>query len=102
MSAESVSNDLDEIKVEEVESEMILLGATGVEDALQENVKDCIIDFREAGMKVWMLTGDNGLTAREISLSSGVIDPEDAVLEIEEDIDLENIEKILDENQHKE
>jgi magnesium-transporting ATPase (P-type) len=49
-----------------------------------------------------MLTGDNGLTAREISLSSGVIDPEDAVLEIEEDIDLENIEKILDENQHKE
>ena len=102
MSAESVNNDLDEIKVEEVESEMILLGATGVEDALQENVKDCIIDFREAGMKVWMLTGDNGLTAREISLSSGVIDPEDAVLEIEEDIDLENIEKILDENQHKE
>ena len=102
MSTESVSNDLDEIKVEEVESEMILLGATGVEDALQENVKDCIIDFREAGMKVWMLTGDNGLTAREISLSSGVIDPEDAVLEIEEDIDHENIEKILDENQHKE
>ena len=102
MSTESVSNDLDEIKVEEVESEMILLGATGVEDALQENVKDCIIDFREAGMKVWMLTGDNGLTAREISLSSGVIDPEDAVLEIEEDIDQENIEKILDENQHKE
>jgi magnesium-transporting ATPase (P-type) len=102
MFTESVSNDLDEIKVEEVESEMILLGATGVEDALQENVKDCIIDFREAGMKVWMLTGDNGLTAREISLSSGVIDPEDAVLEIEEDIDHENIEKILDENQHKE
>jgi magnesium-transporting ATPase (P-type) len=102
MFTESVSNDLDEIKVEEVESEMILLGATGVEDALQENVKDCIIDFREAGMKVWMLTGDNGLTAREISLSSGVIDPEDAVLEIEEDIDQENIEKILDENQHKE
>ena len=102
MSTESVSNDLDEIKVEEVENEMILLGATGVEDALQENVKDCIIDFREAGMKVWMLTGDNGLTAREISLSSGVIDPEDAVLEIEEDIDQENIEKILDENQHKE
>ena len=102
MSTESVSNDLDEIKVEEVESEMILLGAIGVEDALQENVKDCIIDFREAGMKVWMLTGDNGLAAREISLSSGVIDPEDAVLEIEEDIDQENIEKILDENQHKE
>jgi P-type E1-E2 ATPase len=40
---------------------------------LQENVKECIEDFREAEMKVWMLTGDNGLTAKEISLSSGVI-----------------------------
>jgi magnesium-transporting ATPase (P-type) len=81
---------------------MILLGATGVEDALQENVKDCIVDFREAGMKVWMLTGDNGLTAREISLSSGVIDPEDpSLLEIEEDIKLETIAEVLDNNKDK-
>lgn len=64
-------------------------------------MKDCIVDFREAGMKVWMLTGDNGLTAREISLSSGVIDPEDTLLEIEEDIDLNTISTLLDNNVDK-
>lgn len=95
MSANQVTEDLlEDLKVAEVESEMTLLGATGVEDALQENVKDCIVDFREAGMKVWMLTGDNGLTAREISLSSGVINPEEnhTLLEISEDVDPEDLE----------
>ena len=45
-------------------------------------------------MKVWMLTGDNGLTAREISLSSGVINPEEnhTLLEISEDVDPEDLE----------
>jgi len=37
---------------------------TGVEDLLQENVKACIEDFRDAGMRVWMLTGDKGATAK--------------------------------------
>ena len=48
-----------------------------------------------------MLTGDNGLTAREISLSSGVIDPEDTLLEIEEDLDLDAISTLLDNNLNK-
>jgi len=41
---------------------------TAVEDLLQEGVKKCIIDFKEAGVKVWMLTGDKGLTAKMIGL----------------------------------
>ena len=52
---------------------MTLLGATGVEDILQEDVKKCIKDFKQAGIKVWMLTGDSGLTAREIGISCGII-----------------------------
>ena len=47
-----------------VESDLILVGATGVEDLLQQNVKKCIEDFRQANIKVWMLTGDKGETAR--------------------------------------
>ena len=45
-------------------------------------------------MKVWMLTGDNGLTAKEISLSSGVIniDQKETLLEIGEDIEPEDLE----------
>ena len=34
-----------------------------MEDLLQDNVKECITNFKEAGMNVWMLTGDKGETA---------------------------------------
>lgn len=59
----------------EFECDLTLLGATGVEDLLQENVGQCIKDFREAGMCVWMLTGDKGSTAKEIGVSCGLVTP---------------------------
>ena len=31
------------------------------------------MDFREAGIRVWMLTGDQGLTAKEIGINCGII-----------------------------
>lgn len=36
-------------------------------------MKECIEDFRAAGISVWMLTGDKGLTAREIGVSCGLV-----------------------------
>jgi magnesium-transporting ATPase (P-type) len=35
---------------EEFESDLTLLGVTGVEDLLQDNVASCISDFRQAGI----------------------------------------------------
>ena len=40
-----------------------MLGVTGVEDLLQLDVKKCIEDFKQAGLKVWILTGDKKETA---------------------------------------
>ena len=37
-----------------------------MEDLLQEDVASCIEQFRIAGIKVWMLTGDKKETAMEI------------------------------------
>ena len=34
------------------------VGITAVNDELQENVKETLENFREAGVKVWILTGD--------------------------------------------
>ena len=62
-----------DLKIDEVESNLTLLAATGVEDLLQDRVKECITDFRDAGINVWMLTGDKGLTALEIGVSCGLI-----------------------------
>ena len=61
------------ITAAEVEVGLHLVGVTAVEDLLQENVAQCIEDFRDAGMKVWMLTGDKGATAKEIAYSCALL-----------------------------
>ena len=68
--------DPQDILPEEVERDLYLLCVTGVEDLLQDDVKSCIEDFRNAGISVWMLTGDKGLTAQEIGVSCGLISQE--------------------------
>ena len=67
------SRDPLDLMEDEIECDLTLLAATGVEDLLQERVKECIEDFRDAGIAVWMLTGDKGLTALEIGTSCGLI-----------------------------
>lgn len=57
----------------EIEKELILLGATAVEDSLQDNVNEAITRLLEAGIKVWMITGDKLETAENIGLMAGII-----------------------------
>lgn len=54
---------LEDVEPEDMEKGYSLIGITGVEDTLQDNVIECIRDFKEADMKVWMLTGDKRETA---------------------------------------
>ena len=57
--------------IERLEINMELLGISGVEDLLQEDIKNVILNIREAGIKVWMLTGDKLETAKCIAISTG-------------------------------
>ena len=52
---------------DKIESKLTLIGATGVEDKLQENVSETLRSLREAGIKIWVLTGDKMETAVNIS-----------------------------------
>ena len=52
-----------------VENRMRMVGATGIEDRLQEGVPDAIARLREAGIVVWVLTGDKQETAANIAYS---------------------------------
>ncbi|XP_058493971.1 phospholipid-transporting ATPase IF isoform X1 [Solea solea] len=54
-----------------IERNLHLLGATGVEDKLQDKVQETIEALRLAGIKVWVLTGDKHETAVSVSLSCG-------------------------------
>lgn len=56
-----------------IERDMFLLGATAIEDKLQEGVPDTIHTLQMAGIKVWVLTGDRQETAINIGLSCRLI-----------------------------
>jgi len=58
--------------VSKLENNMEFLCVTGVEDLLQDDVATTIDNLRNAGMKVWMLTGDKVETATCISISAGI------------------------------
>lgn len=55
--------------VKSIEEEIFLLGTTALEDKLQENVHECIEEFRRADIKVWMITGDKLETAENVGIS---------------------------------
>ncbi|XP_040569427.1 probable phospholipid-transporting ATPase IIA isoform X1 [Lepeophtheirus salmonis] len=59
--------------IESLERDMELLCVTGVEDKLQDNVRTTLELLRNAGMKIWMLTGDKLETASCIAKSSCLV-----------------------------
>ncbi|XP_024006621.1 putative phospholipid-transporting ATPase 9 isoform X2 [Eutrema salsugineum] len=58
---------------EKVEKDLILLGATAVEDKLQNGVPDCIDKLAQAGIKIWVLTGDKMETAINIGFACSLL-----------------------------
>jgi magnesium-transporting ATPase (P-type) len=63
-----------------IEQNLTLLGATGIEDKLQDGVPDAIATLRQAGLKVWVLTGDKQETAIEIAYTCRLIDSNQLVV----------------------
>ncbi|KKY22993.1 putative phospholipid-translocating p-type atpase [Phaeomoniella chlamydospora] len=56
-----------------LEHDLELLGVTGVEDKLQKDVKTSLELLRNAGVKIWMLTGDKVETARCVAISAKLV-----------------------------
>lgn len=66
-----------------LEKDLELLGLTGVEDKLQDDVKNTLESLRNAGLKIWMLTGDKIETATCIAISAKLIARNQAIHTIE-------------------
>uniref|UniRef100_A0A4W2DUT4 Phospholipid-transporting ATPase n=1 Tax=Bos indicus x Bos taurus TaxID=30522 RepID=A0A4W2DUT4_BOBOX len=60
-----------------LENKLTLLGATGIEDRLQEGVPEAIEALHKAGIKIWMLTGDKQETAVNIAYACKLLEPND-------------------------
>ncbi|CAL9202433.1 unnamed protein product [Musa hybrid cultivar] len=56
-----------------IERDLILVGATAVEDKLQKGVPQCIDKLAQAGLKIWVLTGDKMETAINIGFSCSLL-----------------------------
>nr|POE53386.1 putative phospholipid-transporting atpase neo1 [Quercus suber] len=64
---------MSQVVKQHLESNLELLGVTGVEDKLQPDVKPSLELLRNAGIKIWMLTGDKIETARCVAVSSKLV-----------------------------
>ena len=67
---------------EAIEQNFELLGATIVEDKLQDEVPETIKELRAAQIKFWVLTGDKMNTALNIGYSCNLISPEQPIFKL--------------------
>ncbi|XP_076443578.1 phospholipid-transporting ATPase ID-like [Babylonia areolata] len=61
---------------EEIETELELLGASAIEDKLQDGVPETIANLALANIKIWVLTGDKQETAINIGYSCRLLTDE--------------------------
>ncbi|NXL37155.1 AT8B1 ATPase, partial [Glaucidium brasilianum] len=64
---------------EEIEKNLILLGATAIEDKLQDGVPETISRLSKADIKIWVLTGDKKETAENIGFSCELLTEETTI-----------------------
>lgn len=73
---------------EKIEQKLSLLGATAIEDKLQESVPEAIHTLSAAGIKIWVLTGDKVETAVNIGFSCNLLKKEMSLLLIKPPINI--------------
>lgn len=78
------AEELDKV-AELIEKDLLLIGATAIEDKLQDGVPETIHTLQEAGVKIWVLTGDRQETAINIGMSCKLLSEDMNLLIINED-----------------
>ncbi|EED95897.1 hypothetical protein THAPSDRAFT_26702 [Thalassiosira pseudonana CCMP1335] len=66
----------------DIERDLHIVGATAIEDKLQDGVPETIANLGKAGIKLWVLTGDKRETAIEIGYSTKVLTPKMHLTEV--------------------
>lgn len=72
VSLENRERKLEDV-ADKIERDLLLLGATAIEDKLQEGVPEAIEALLKADINVWVLTGDKQETAINIGYSCKLI-----------------------------
>ncbi|MEN4017460.1 MAG: cation-transporting P-type ATPase [Methanobacterium sp.] len=69
----NLPNDFDDYRPETVEKDMIFVGMMAMQDPPRPEVKDAVEQCHRAGIRIIMITGDYGLTAKAIAEEIGII-----------------------------
>ncbi|KAG8528732.1 uncharacterized protein KY384_006419 [Bacidia gigantensis] len=101
LAAAAIENREDKLETvsDAIERDLILLGGTAIEDRLQNGVPDTISLLGDAGIKLWVLTGDKVETAINIGFSCNLLsnDMDLIVLKVDDD-SIESAAAELDKN----
>ncbi|KXS19904.1 phospholipid-translocating P-type ATPase [Gonapodya prolifera JEL478] len=79
----------------EIESQLTLLGATAIEDKLQEGVPETIAKLIKGNIKVWVLTGDKIETAINIAFSCSLLSRDQQLLVVRGGSSVVAVRKVL-------
>ncbi|XP_075883885.1 phospholipid-transporting ATPase VD isoform X2 [Nelusetta ayraudi] len=83
LQAESSIENREELlqdSAQRLETQLTLLGTTGIVDRLQEEVPETLQALQQAGIRVWVLTGDKKETALNIANAAKLLRSRDTVL----------------------
>ncbi|CEP11563.1 hypothetical protein [Parasitella parasitica] len=102
----SISNREEQIETvcEEIENSLTLIGGTAIEDKLQEGVPDTIAVLAEAGIKIWVLTGDKVETAINIGFACNLLTKDMLLISVNahsEEETMEQLKRSIEEVQEK-
>jgi len=96
--AQLAVNDRSQLLAEvaaEIETGMSIIGASAIEDKLQDEVPETLESLQQAGIKVWVLTGDKLETAVNIGYSCRLLNPSMRVMIMSTETKAQAAEELL-------
>ncbi|KAG0173340.1 hypothetical protein DFQ28_008776 [Apophysomyces sp. BC1034] len=92
----SISNRDEQIEsvCEEIEQSLTLIGGTAIEDKLQEGVPETVAVLAQAGIKIWVLTGDKIETAINIGFACNLLTKEMLLISVNAHDEQDTLEQL--------
>ena len=66
--------------IDSLESHLTLLGGAFIEDYLPEKIEEAISNIKDAGIKIWTLTGDKVSNSYNVGLATGIINKDNEII----------------------
>ena len=91
--------------IDSLESDLTLLGGAFIEDYLPEKIEEAISNIKDAGIKIWTVTGDKVSNSYNVGIATGIIKKNNEIIiaEVNQEALLEkqNEERNLNKNINK-